>query len=76
MEGVLVMGLDSDEMKEILSEHEHKLADHAEKITELQIKNAGFSERFTSLEGQLGDVKNTLVRMENSSFTIIKYFDE
>jgi hypothetical protein len=50
-----------------LSEHEVILNNHSEKITELQMKDIGFEGRFNNLDNQIGEIKGTLVRMENSS---------
>lgn len=62
-----VLEVDENEIKEVLEKHESQLSDHAEKIVDLQIKNASHSERFTHIDSQIGDLKTTLIRMENTS---------
>jgi len=74
MEGLVnEMGFEED-FKEKLSDHDKRICEHDsrlndqnDKISDLQIKSAGYAERFTSIDTQFSDIKVTLTRMENSS---------
>jgi len=69
-----LVGLNEEEVKVMLDKHEAKLCDHSgkliehgEKIHALEIKDIGFEGRFTHIDSQIGDLKTTLIRMENTS---------
>ena len=66
MKEVLEVSIEEDVLDK-LDDHEKKLDDHEKKIIDLQIKSAGFAERFTSIDGKIEDIKITLNRMENNS---------
>lgn len=49
-----------------LKEHDIRLNSHDKQIVELQIKDAGYAERFNSIDLQFDSIKTTLVRFENN----------
>jgi predicted nuclease with TOPRIM domain len=61
------LALDENDVKEILDDHGKRLEDHDKKIVELQVKSAGFEERFNSIDDKIEDIKTTLNRMETSN---------
>ena len=50
-----------------ICEHDTKLDKQGEKIHGLELKDIGFEGRFTHIDAQIGDLKTTLIRMENTS---------
>lgn len=68
MKEVLEVGFEDDlkDVKDTLGDHKKVLDDHADKIQELQIKNAGFEEKFTSISSQLDRIEKNSLTSNNS----------
>ena len=60
-----------DSHKQTLKVHEDRLDTHDDKITELEIKNAGFAERFNSIDTTLARVENTTLQNLQTSNLLI-----
>jgi len=65
-EEVLEMGLDENEVKEMLDDHGRKLEDHEFKIQKLEVEGATVKEKINGLQTQMTDVKDVVTRFENN----------
>jgi len=71
---VLEVAIEDDVLEKLgdheikLKEHDIRLSGHDKQIVELQIKDAGYAERFNSIDLQFVEVKNCLTRIENNNY--------